>query len=1444
MGFVLRLFSRILVGIGVTLLALVLLVAALFGLIQTPPGKAMLASVASSLASRAGLGVEISDISGFVPSDMTIGRIALADKDGTFATVERAHLSWSPLALLSQRVQVEDLSAAAVALLRKPEMPPAAPSQDTGGSSGGLVLPPIRVDRIAIDSIDLAEPVLGHAARLSLNGAADLASVAEGLSATLDLERHDAPGSLRGRLGYAPDTRILDLDLTAEEPEGGLVARAAQIEGLPAIRAHVAGKGPLDNWDGSIDIAAGDVARVEGTSAIRTLASDLYRVTLNLEADIAKVLPPTFAPLAAPKTLIAGTFDIDTQARAKIETLTVRSGALGGQVTGALDLQALTGDLAYSLTAGPPASFGSLLPVIAPPIGWESLAITGTAKGLLTRPEAVAHITGRSLTGAGYGAGTLDLTARTTPAGDGSLAVAVEGKAGGLSASDPKVASALGTSGTFTAAASVPASGNPVLTGLTVHLTGLTVRFDGHADPAAIAGRAVLERLDLATLSPLAGRPLAGIVAMNATIDASTDFNRAKIDLTGTTTDIRTGIAQLDGLLAGTARIAGGVERDGENAIRFNDLKVTADGLDTTMNGRLSRDGADLTARLALNDLARLDPRVSGAVNADAIFSGTLDDLGLKAQVSIPSGTAMNQKIQGLNLSFDGTDITKLPGGSFRLAGRIADRPATGSGTLTSEENGARQLSGLDIAIGSVTAKGDVTVGTDAIAEGQLAIVAGNLADLSALALTELGGKLDAKLTLSRVNGVQRAAIKGSATNVLAAGNRIGTAAIDLAVTDPAGTLVADGSLDLGTINAGGVTIPRARITAKGMGEASQITADGTFNDMDIAASALVAKKGDDISVRLDRANVSRGKTSLATTGTSNLLWSNGNLSIDRLALASGGGRATIAGRAGQQLDLTVDINALPAALAELAKPGLGLTGTISGNARLSGPASAPNGTYSLNIARLSTPDLQRAGTGILDIRADGKLANGRIDTRTTIGGRFLQGVTITGSAPLSAGELDLAIRGVLDLAAINPLLAASAQQVTGRATVDATVRGTVAEPRVGGTLRISGGTFNDGVTGVSLRSIEGLITGTDRSLTVSSLNAATTNGGSISANGSVALDPAGNFPGKINITVRNAGLVTSDLMRLVAEGQVALEGPLAQAPRVTGKLVLRTLDVNIAERLPGGVSTMNVRHVNVRPGQGSASPGTRKAQPPKVDPGTGIPLDLTVSAPNSVFVRGMGLDAQLGGDIHLTGTSRAPVAQGAFQMRRGYFNILGKRLTFTRGDVTFTGNLDPELDFVAETTANDITAQILVTGPASQPEVTFTSTPQLAQDEVLARLMFGRSAGSLTGGQALQVAQTIAQFSGGGSGTLDQMRRALGVDSLDVGTNAAGNGGSVGLGRRINDNLYLGVRQGTTPGSGQVTVDIDLTKRIRLQGATGSNGSTSVGIGAQWDYGSQPRNP
>jgi autotransporter translocation and assembly factor TamB len=56
-----------------------------------------------------------------------------------------------------------------------------------------------------------------------------------------------------------------------------------------------------------------------------------------------------------------------------------------------------------------------------------------------------------------------------------------------------------------------------------------------------------------------------------------------------------------------------------------------------------------------------------------------------------------------------------------------------------------------------------------------------------------------------------------------------------------------------------------------------------------------------------------------------------------------------------------------------------------------------------------------------------------------------------------------------------------------------------------------------------------------------------------------------------------------------------------------------------------------------------------------------------------------------------------------------------------------------PDLDFMAETKAAEVTAQIAVTGPANQPNFVISSDPTLPQDEVLSRLLFKKTSGGLS---------------------------------------------------------------------------------------------------------------
>jgi translocation and assembly module TamB len=228
--------------------------------------------------------------------------------------------------------------------------------------------------------------------------------------------------------------------------------------------------------------------------------------------------------------------------------------------------------------------------------------------------------------------------------------------------------------------------------------------------------------------------------------------------------------------------------------------------------------------------------------------------------------------------------------------------------------------------------------------------------------------------------------------------------------------------------------------------------------------------------------------------------------------------------------------------------------------------------------------------------------------------------------------------------------------------------------------------------------------------------------------------------------------------------------------------------------------------------------------------------LNVGVTAPARIFVRGRGLDAELGGRVQLTGpvTDIQPV--GGFQLVRGRLSILGQRITFDEGTVTLVGDLDPFLNFVARSQSGDVTVIITVTGRVSALDISFSSLPALPEDEVLARLIFNRGLNELSALQIAQLAAAAAELAGGSNTSLlGNLRNATGLDDLDVVTDSKGNA-AVRAGRYIADNVYLGVEAGaggTTRGS----INLDITDELKARGSLGSDGDSSLGIFFERDY-------
>jgi Uncharacterized protein conserved in bacteria len=123
-----------------------------------------------------------------------------------------------------------------------------------------------------------------------------------------------------------------------------------------------------------------------------------------------------------------------------------------------------------------------------------------------------------------------------------------------------------------------------------------------------------------------------------------------------------------------------------------------------------------------------------------------------------------------------------------------------------------------------------------------------------------------------------------------------------------------------------------------------------------------------------------------------------------------------------------------------------------------------------------------------------------------------------------------------------------------------------------------------------------------------------------------------------------------------------------------------------------------------------------------------------------------------------------------------------------------------------------------------------------LPEDEVLARMLFGRNIAEITPLQAVQLASAVATLAGrGGGGFVGGIREQLGVDELDVTTDADGNA-AVRVGTYIGENIYTDVEV-NSQGQTVINLNLDLTDNLTAKGTVASDGETSLGLFFERDY-------
>ncbi|MEQ8479107.1 MAG: translocation/assembly module TamB domain-containing protein [Hoeflea sp.] len=1364
-------------------------------LVATAPGGRLIALTLNRLGSGPERSVEIDRIEGLLSGSTRIGHVLVRDGSGEpWLLVRGINIDWSPLALISSGLAIDNLRIDRIEFARPPAAPEAA-----GESGSGFQLPlAVSVKRFTAPDILLGEEVAGRVARFEASGSLTVDAALTTAMADLTLNRIDGVGGqFTVDADYLESEERFNISANLSEPAGGVMAHLLNLSPEDAISLSATSQGSLADWrlslDGSIN------SKPVASAHLKVVAGEAGdAVSLEAEGSFDRFLPPAIAQLAQGRSdlLLEGLIEPD-RTGAVIDVFTYTSMRLTAQGRGRV---AREGEVNLSASMSPRTSsamleFGEGASALRLSVPETEVRVSGSAQEASVRlVTSLANISGADFSADDVAAVIdFDRFSVATQSGEGDVEIRI----GAVGSANDILARAV--------AGGVDVSGDIAL-----------------AEDGAITSE------DLAIRSGVADLGLASL-----TLSPSGDLS---VRLWG---NMRSAIVseQAESILGESVDFSADLSRSAAGASAVRDLVMTSPRVEVTGRAELDAEGeiaAEISAALA--DLSGLGEGISGGLQLQAVVNGT------------PQAPAFDAKLTGSDLKFQGRDLSDLrleaegvadpasPSATVSLSGMLDGQAIDGSAKL-GRVDGVIRVDPLRLQVAENLISGSLVLDDAFRPTGTVEVELSDIASLSTLALQQIDGNGGGTLEFDIRDGQAVAEVALQFPEITHPSANIRDARLDLVIYDYLGVPRPTGSLSVASVDAGSNAVSGLNVEFTQSGGWTEFDAEAQAAGFPVTLDGRVKPGDAGTEIELAAGRTSYKGLTIALSGPARAVVRDGVAQIERLVISPGGGEVSVKGAAGgENLDINADVSSLPLSLVNALAPGTGLSGTVSGRVNVTGSPSSPRIRYDLRGVGVGAVAASSIADVTLSVDASGGFGDGRLDFDARANGGGLSFAVGGGLDTGGSRQLSVRINGTAPFGLLSAQLARQGIALSGAANVDLTVSGTPASPAVSGSITTSNARIVDSRSGIALENLSADIGVASERVTIRSLSGELSSGGRISGSGTIGIAPGSGYPADLDLRVERGRYADGQLVATRFDAELSLTGALVDRPALGGLVRLDETTISVPDTLPASIAQLDVTHRN--------APATVTAQSERLAPkegsssSGGLGLDLTVQA-NRIFVRGRGLDAELGGSVRLSGSTGAPVASGGFDLLRGRLTVLGKRLDFDRGRLGFAGSVVPILDFAASTRSGGTTVTVLVTGPANQPRFNFTSSPQLPEDEVLAQLIFGRSLNDLSPLQIAQLAEAAGQLTGvvSGGGVVERLRRATGVDDIDVRTDDETGETSIGVGKYLNDNTYLGLESGASAGSGKARIDLDIGRGIKLRGEADSSGETKGGIFFEREY-------
>jgi len=381
-----------------------------------------------------------------------------------------------------------------------------------------------------------------------------------------------------------------------------------------------------------------------------------------------------------------------------------------------------------------------------------------------------------------------------------------------------------------------------------------------------------------------------------------------------------------------------------------------------------------------------------------------------------------------------------------------------------------------------------------------------------------------------------------------------------------------------------------------------------------------------------------------------------------------------------------------------------------------------------------------------------------------------------------------------------------------GNCAANLSFHGNLTRPIVTGQISLTSGAYENYFTGTSLQNIDAKWEAKNDLLILRHFTAKDMlDTGTLTATGQLSLSLASHFPFTFQAGIEKFHCVTFDLVTTQADGEFRLSGDSREAT-LAGHLEVVESNVAIPNRIPRKYPDLQVVYRNPVKPPALPTPPSKHPYP--------LHFDLQVNAPDSIFIRGRGLQSEWHGNFHLSGTQTALISHGKIELVKGEFLFSGRALKLTQGTLSFSGkeNEIPRLNLTATLDVKDVSIVANLHGPLNNPQVTLRSTPPLPMGSIMSYLLFGQDMSEINSFQAFEIANSISQLAGEGPSVLEQTRKSLGVDRLSlVSTPTKNEAGepdttlAVQVGKYVTEGVLVSVTQGSDFSNPNIRIEFEV---------------------------------